>query len=160
MMEKVIDERPLGIKSVQIIYNMEFSRKMIDKISVLAKQIKKMTTRMDGRYVIDDRERYHSLKTDLVETYELFEDLRKKFLNDSKFRKALSTRVAIVEFALENDKNLFLDAYGKEAMTFFMQLRAKLVDKCFGDRSTIVFKGSIPDIARAPEPSDIIWQNC
>jgi hypothetical protein len=53
-----------------------------------------------------------------------------------------------------------LDAYGKEAVTFFKQLKEKLIDKCFGDNSTIVFKGSIPEIVRAPEPSDIIWENC
>jgi ubiquitin len=94
--EAIIDERSLGIKSVQIIYNMEFSRKMVEKITTMAMAIKSITKFKHGRYIISDKETYASLKSGLIETYEVFEDLRKKFLNDSKFRKALSTRVAIV----------------------------------------------------------------
>jgi hypothetical protein len=45
-------------------------------------------------------------------------------------------------------------------VTFFKELKQKLMDKCFGDHNTIVFKGSIPSIVRAPEPSDVIWENC
>jgi hypothetical protein len=45
-------------------------------------------------------------------------------------------------------------------LSLFKQLKEKLLDKCFGNSDSIVFKGSIPEIIRAPEPTDIIWENC
>lgn len=160
LVETIIEGRPLGIKAVQIIYNMEFSRKMVNKITSLALEIKGLTKFKNGRYIVQDKEVYLSHKNNLIETYEVFEDLRKKFLNDSKFRKALSTRVAIIEFVGEGDKRQFLEAYGKQAVTLFKRLKEKLLDKCLSDHNTIIFKGSIPEIVRAPEPSDVIWENC
>jgi hypothetical protein len=97
----VLQEKALGIKSIQIIYNMEFSRKMITKIKKLAMDVKEKLEKRDKLYVVKDLETYRKLKHELIENYEAFEDLRKKFLNDPKFRKALSTKVAIVEFKME-----------------------------------------------------------
>lgn len=92
------DNQASGIKAIQIIYNMEFSRKMIDKITGLALSVKSLLKEKNGKYIIENKDQYSIYKSDLIDTYEVFEDLRKKFLNDSKFRKALSTRVAIIEF--------------------------------------------------------------
>lgn len=81
---------------------------MVEKVTKLAMDIKGLTKFKNERYIVHDKETYISHKNNLIETYEVFEDLRKKFLNDSKFRKALSTRVAIIEFAGESDKRQFL----------------------------------------------------
>ncbi len=95
---KIFVENETGIRSIQIIYNMEFSRRLIEKIFKFAKQIKSQVTLKNDKYIIQDKNEYHAIKNELIETYEVFEDLRKKFLNDSKFRKALSSRVSIIEF--------------------------------------------------------------
>ena len=47
-------------------------------------------------YIIKNREEYPKKKKELTQLYELFDDLRKKFLNDNRFRKNMSTRTAIV----------------------------------------------------------------
>lgn len=71
-METIIEGRPLGIKAVQIIYNMEFSRKMAEKITTMAMAIKGLTKFKLGRYIVNDKETYASLKGGLIETYEVF----------------------------------------------------------------------------------------
>lgn len=48
----IIGERSLGIKAIQIIYNMEFSRKMIQKIVNLAVQVKGLTKQRDHKWII------------------------------------------------------------------------------------------------------------
>jgi hypothetical protein len=62
----------------------------------LTKQIKSLFRKQNKKYIILDKEDYWIKKNDLIEVYELFEDLRKKFLNDTRFRKSLSTRVTII----------------------------------------------------------------
>lgn len=93
----------------------------------------------------------------MVENYELYEDLRKKFLTDGNFRKKISTRSAIIEFKTKRGKDAILREFGKEKITLLKELKEKIKGKCFGENNELIFKGSIPSIARAPEPSDIIW---
>lgn len=71
-METIIDGRPLGIKAVQIIYNMEFSRKMVEKITTMAMAIKGLTKFKNGRFIVQDKEAYSIHKSGLIETYEVF----------------------------------------------------------------------------------------
>ncbi len=79
---------------------MEFSRKIIAKIINSCREIKKvMKTGEDKRTLIGDRDAYLQKKKDIIETYETLEDLRKKFLSDSEFRRKIATTTAIVEFA-------------------------------------------------------------
>lgn len=47
-------------------------------------------------FIIKNKEEYMQEKKQLIQLYELFEDLRKKFFNDGRFRKNMSTRTAIV----------------------------------------------------------------
>lgn len=52
------------------------------------------------------------VKEKLLESYELFKDLRKRFLNDPEFRKKLSTTCCIIEFESEKVLKSVLRFFG------------------------------------------------
>ena len=96
----------------------------------------------------------------LKQTYELLVDLRKKFLNDSEFRKSISTTCCIIEFEEQHMKKRLLQHFGIEKMSILKQVQTK-IKKIFNPESKdIIFKGNVIKIERAPEPSDILWTNC
>lgn len=47
-------------------------------------------------YLIKDVEEYQKAKLRLIETYELMQDLRKRFFNDPIFRKNISSTSCII----------------------------------------------------------------
>jgi hypothetical protein len=51
-------------------------------------------------YIIpaDGYQEYKELKNGVIQNYELLNDLRKKFLNDSEFRKKIATSCCLIEF--------------------------------------------------------------
>lgn len=154
------NENHFQIRSIQIIYKMEFSRKIIAKIINSCREIKKvMKTGEDKRTLIGDRDAYQQKKKNIIETYETLEDLRKKFLSDSEFRRKIATTTAIVEFASESSMNLVVKNFGHQSLTFYKKVKETFTQMTYGS-SMLMFKGTIPHITRAPEPSDILWVNC
>ena len=65
------DESKTGIKSIQIIYNMEFSRKIVDKMQQLANELTKLYKTKDDKETVRDKDKYIELKVDLIKAYEL-----------------------------------------------------------------------------------------
>lgn len=70
--------------------------------------------------------------------YELFEDLRKKFLAESKFRKSIATTCCLIEFQNyptgengEKKKDEILNNFGKERISFIKQLSEYLKNICW-----------------------------
>lgn len=74
------------MKRILIIYNMEFSRQIIEQIFFLSYIVDSYFEKIEGQDVrqfvkkVDD---YKSQKAKLKQLYELLLDLRKKFLNDA-----------------------------------------------------------------------------
>ena len=65
------DESKTSIKSIQIIYNMEFSRKIVDKMQQLANELTKLYKTKDDKETVRDKDKYIELKVDLIKAYEL-----------------------------------------------------------------------------------------
>lgn len=104
-------------------------------------------------------EAYQQAKKDIIETYETLEDLRKKFLSDAEFRQKITTRTAIIEFVNQKDMELVVKNFGHQSLTFYKRLKETFAQWTAGS-SMVMFKGRIPNITRAPEPSDVLWENC
>ena len=49
--------------------------------------------------------------------------MRKKFLNDSSFRKKIATRAAIIQFHEQSDKILLLEEFGHQNVTLFKRIK-------------------------------------
>ena len=87
-------------------------------------------------------------------------DLRKKFFNDDSFRKDISTAVAIVEFDQPSDKDFFLRHFGNEKIGILKEVQEKIKSYFKKPSKTVMFRGKVLKITRAPEPSDLIYKNC
>lgn len=151
------------MKRILIIYNMEFSRQIIEQIFFLSYIVDSYLEKVDGenaRQFVKKVEDYKSQKAKLKQLYELLIDLRKKFLNDSEFRKSISTTCCLIEFKDQKKKQQLLEYFGIEKVGIVKQIQSKIKNLFNPESKNIVFKGNVIKIERAPEPSDVLWQNC
>ena len=153
------DDNKFNMKSIQIIYNMEFCRKMVEEIFQLSITVYGLLTEDEKghRNVVTDYLRYRNCKNKLKQTYEFLQDLRKKFLNDGQFRKGLSSTCCLIEFYDQKDKNLMLRHFGKEKIGLIKEIQERAKKMFFPESKAIVFHGKVLRMERAPEPSDILW---
>ena len=151
------------MKSIQIIYNMQFSRVMVQQISDLCCSVDSLFEKGEGEkntILQKNIEEYMRDKTRLKECYELLMDLRKRFLNDAEFRKKLSTSACIIEFDQQKKRKQLLKHFGNSRIGVFMRIQMRIKKFFSKGGKDLIFKGSVLRIERAPEPSDIIWTNC
>lgn len=134
-----------GIKSIQIIYNMQFCRTLIEKIKLECSAISDLIDFKDNQYVIDasDIQRYRTQKQAIIQTYQILSDLRKKFLTDGNFRKKLATASCLVEFYQEKGKDWLLERYGNEKIGLLKQLQAMAAKIFCPSTNNILFHGKI-----------------
>ena len=77
---------------------------MIEEIQLSCRKLASMLKKEDNNiYTISvgSYQEYRELKNGIIQNYELLNDLRKKFLNDSEFRKKIATSCCLIEFATE-----------------------------------------------------------
>lgn len=101
---------------------------------------------------------YISGKLRLMESLESLEDLRKKFLNEIEYRKALATTCCLVEFGTEESQKRFIKEYGNKKFGVLDEIGAwwnRVVRKSPGRSQQL--KGRLIQIERAPEPEDLLW---
>lgn len=151
------------MKSIQIVYNMEFCREIIFSIygeclSVdyyLVKEKPKDKTRMLIK--AENVQKYQDAKQKIKNLYELLIDLRKKFINDSQFRKGLATDCAIIQFKSQKIAKLIVEYFGSEKVGMIKQIKTS-IKKCLKIvDNNLLFKGEQLKIVRAPQPSDMLW---
>ena len=67
---------------------MQFSRKLLEEIFSFCVKVHQLLEedRHGKRNVVTNYQEYKLAKSQLINTYELLQDLRKKFLNDPEFR--------------------------------------------------------------------------
>ncbi len=86
--------------------------------------------------------------------------MRKKFLNDHRFRAPLTTTSSLIEFSDEKISTLLLNKFGSAKISILKEIKDRLTDLCIESGNSVLFKGKSLKIQRAPEPSDILWENC
>ena len=151
------------MKRMLIIYNMEFSREIIEQIFFLSCMVDNSLEKIEGQAVrqfVANIDEYKLQKAKLKQLYELLLDLRKKFLNDDEFRKTISTSCCLVEFRNQAMKQKLLNHFGIEKMGIIKQIQNRIKKIFKPEHKDVMFKGKVIKIERAPEPSDILWQNC
>lgn len=57
-------------------------------------------------------------------------------------------------------RHQLLENFGIEKVSLLKQLQEKFKDIFRGGERGIIFKGNFIEIERAPEPSDLLWENC
>lgn len=57
-------------------------------------------------------------------------------------------------------KKKLLNHFGIEKMGLFKRIQSHIKNFFNPERKDILFQGKVIRIERAPEPSDILWQNC
>jgi len=120
-MEEEINGNNFNLKSIQIIYSMEFARKINQRIIDLCRTLSwlielkadKKTKSNKTLMLLKDRKDYKQSKDELIEFLEIMGDLRNKFLFEDNFRKSLSCELCIIEFETEEDKDLMLKYFGQ-----------------------------------------------
>ena len=120
---------------------------MIEQIFYLSylvdSYLDKIEDSKERKYVKKKVEEYKEQKAKLKQTFELLVDLRKKFLNDSDFRKSISTTCCIIEFKDQMMKKKLLMHYGIEKVGLFKQLQTKIKKIFKPESKDIIFKGNV-----------------
>lgn len=78
------------------------------------------------RNLVSNSYNYKTSKNKLKQSYELLQDLRKKFLNDHDFRRRISSTSCIIEFHKPNDKDLLLKHFGRKKIGIIKEIQEKI----------------------------------
>jgi len=141
---------------------MKKPRMLIERINEQSKAVYQyLEDHKAGTIKPDKEEVYLNNKTKLIEMVEELEDFQKRFLAEVLFRRRLSTTCCIIEFRNQQSRDKFLKRYGTKEMGIVEQLKIRF-KRCFTKEeiTKLELKGNLLRVERAPEPEDILWENC
>ena len=165
---KNIDEEkrgsaPLKIQAVHICYKMGEARKLIKTIQDLAIQLSEFIDRNEGneeKYKITNNEEYLKKKAETLKEYKELETMRANFESDKSYRKKLSSSCIFVNFESIKQQEILVENKGNYRMTIPKEKIEMIKQSCCSKFSFPVYNDKYVKLIKAPEPSDVLWNNC